>query len=471
MFSQFRIIDIFRAFLIVLFIAFLISPFDWLLATMSLISLFFCILPLFLFSRIRDTLHIIIFLPIFMTWLYFLAPFLKSELVNHSYRIIPYEYIFQICFYSSLSVVAIFIGFYITQFNSVKPIFTDSQKLSLKDLKFLFYFFLFFAIIQTNLELYAHWLYRPFGEILQVFEFSQVLALSIGILYFRRGGKSYAAVIIFIIFFLFELFFRVSDTLFSKVIYLFMCIGFTYIIETKIIPWKRTLFIILLLIPSFSMRKEYRNIVIERWYYGGTQLSIGENIKEGFDYFFQPLLDFQILDLFDIISDQQQTRFENVSYLGQCVHMIENNGKELKLGQTFWWFPLAIIPRAIFPWKPINNHATALAEEYGTKGFAKGAMNFPMLVEYYINFSFWGMVIFSFFQGLFTRWILAKSAYARGDLNLLIFINLLWHLVKVESNVSMILGGFLQVIITWWFIAKIYNLFSNDRNESNSMIL
>lgn len=471
MLNQAKLVDFFRASLIILFVSLIIDPFDWLLAAVSLIGIYISTLPFFIFIRTRDTQHIAFFLPLFMTSLYFLFPFLQAELVNHSYRVFPVEYIFEICFFSSLSVIAMFFGFYLPRFSYVKPIFMKSQKLSHKNLKFLFYFFLFFAIFQTNLEVYAHWLYKPFGEILQIFEFSQVLALSIGVVYFIRGGKSYGVFFVFIIFFFSELFFRVSDTLFSKVLYLFICIFFTYIIETRVLPWKRILLVLVLIIPSFSMRKEYRNIVIDRWYFGAEKLSISQSVQEGFGFFVVPLMNFKFSTLTDALIYQQNRRFENISYLGQCVHVVKNNGKDLKLGETFWWFPLATVPRVIFPWKPINNHATALAEEYGTKGLSKGAMNFPMLVEYYINFSFWGMVILSFFQGFFTRWILAKSAYGLGDFNLLVFINLLWHLMKVESNVAMIFGGFLQVIITWWVLYNIYGLFSNGRNNMSSLEL
>ena len=398
MLDQVKVIDFFRTSLIIVLIILMIHPFNWLLAGMSLVAISVVILPLFIFYRTKDTVHVIVFIPLLMTFIYFLSPFLQNELVNHNYRIIPVEYIFEICLYSGLSIIAIFFGFYFPKFTHVKPIFIKSEKLSHRNLKLLFYFFLGLAIIQTNLELYAHWLYRPLGEILQVFEFSQVLALSIGVLYFIRGGKSYSVRFIFIIFFISELFFRVSDTLFSKVMYLFCCIFFTYIIETKVLPWKRILLVLLLLIPSFSMRKEYRNIVIERWYFGAEKLSIVQSINEGFDYFTQPLINFEFSEITDVISNQQNTRFENISYLGQCVHMVKNNGLRLKWGETFWWFPLAIVPRALFPWKPINNHATTLAQEYGTKGFAKGAMNFPMLVEYFINFGCFGMIIFSFLQ-------------------------------------------------------------------------
>ena len=424
------------------------DPFEIIYGLFSIMGLFFVLLLFLLFLNTRNTRYLAGFFPIAMTWIYFLLPYLKSEMIMHDYRIIPQEHLYHMSIFSMFSIVAFFIGFVIHQEVYDKTIF-KKDFFKINQLEKLFWTFLLLGILQRYLESYMHWIYRPLGEIMQVFEFSQVLALSIGLLYFLRGGKSAIVMIIYFLFFNFELFYRISDTLFSKVFYMLSSMLLVYIIEKKHIPWKIILLVFILSIPAFNNRKVYREEVFDRWFYGAESISVIQRVSKGFNFFYEPLLDFEIEELGNIIDSQSSSRFENISYLGQCVHMVMNQDKELKWGSTFLWFPLAIIPRAIFPWKPINNLHSEVAQEYGTKGFAKGAMNFPMLVEFFINFGFYGMIIFSFFQGYFTNWILSKTGYAAGDLNLLIFINLFWHLVKIESNVAMIFGGFLQVVLTW----------------------
>ena len=437
-----------------------VRPFDWTLAAFSLTALVFVCATIFMFLFTRSTIHLAFILPLGMTWLYFLAPYLCEELVEHSYRIIPVDYLPKMAFFSMLGVIALFAGYYcVLRKGQHKPLVSSSFRFSNQTLERLFYIFLFLGIAQRFIEHYAHWIYRPFGEVVQVFEFSQVLAVSIGLLYFLRKGRSPLLIATFFGFLAFDLLFRISDTIFSKVAYLLACLLLVYVIERRRIPWKTIVLILLILIPMFAYRKQARLEVLDRWYYGGSA-TISERIKDGFRFTIDAFKVWEWTNLGEELSRQEQTRFEAISYFGQCVYMVKECGKPLKYGETFWWMPLAVVPRAIFPWKPVNIHPSLLAMEYEVKKGAKGAANFPMLVEMFINFGFWGMVVLGFFQGAFTKWVLSKIAFGVGDFNLLAFINILWHLEKVESNITMILGGFLQVLITWWVIAKVFGLAS-----------
>ena len=75
------------------------------------------------------------------------------------------------------------------------------------------------------------------------------------------------------------------------------------------------------------------------------------------------------------------------------------------------------------------------------------------------------MVVFSFIQGLITRWALQKAAFGKGDLNLIVLICLLWHLEKVETNFTMIMGGFIQIVF-FFFITKLILRFFNKNKLS-----
>ena len=170
-----------------------------------------------------------------------------------------------------------------------------------------------------------------------------------------------------------------------------------YVFETKKLPVFKILLIGIIVFPNFALRKIYRAELFESWY-GSEKKTYTEMVFTGFDNVITTFEIFPWEHTGLILKNQLSTRFENITFLGQCVDHTLNDNKGYKYGATMWHLPLSIVPRFIFPWKPINYHATLLATEYGVKGIGKGAMNFPMLVEYFINFGFYGMVVLVSFK-------------------------------------------------------------------------
>ena len=449
------------SFLFTLIVGISIQPFDVNLSLWSLLGLFAILIPGINFLMYRKISDIVILIPASMTWIYFLAPYLYSARIIHSYRIISEEYLFEMAMYSTISIIFMLIGYYIIS-DKVTPsnkLLSPTFKFNLNTLGKISIFFLLLAVLSRVIDYYFHSLTSFFGQLFVILDFVPILAIVSSFMYYIRGGKNKIVLSISMGYFILEILLRISETLFSKIIYIIIGIFFVYVLSTKKIPWKTMILAFILMFPLFNSRMDYRMEAHERWYGigGAEKLGIFELIGKGSSI----VLDvysksFTFEDMSQDVQKQASSRFENISYLGQAVYMVKNNNKELKLGETFWWVIITPIPRVIFPWKPVNNHATQLAEEYGTKGIgSKAAMNFPMLVEYFINFSFLGMVFFSLLQGMAYKYLFKKISFGQGDINLLIFINLFWYLVRVEANTTLIFGGILQTLIMWWLIMKV----------------
>ena len=452
-----------------------VRPDSWGLAVWALLSLLISLIPLFSFIFSRQLKHFCLFIPLIMTWIYFVAPYLYEDLPTHSYRVIPFEYLPEMAVYSALSVSALALGYYVLfRRPFVSFISPPDFRFSPEILGRVAVTFVLIGLLSRAFDYYLPWVLRPWSQLFQILDFAPVLALCSGLLYYLRNGRRFVILLPTSAFFIFEILLRVSETLFSKIAFLTAGLLLVYIIERKKIPWIAIGVSFLIAFPVFNARMEFRMEAHNRWYQmaGNEHFGIPELLGKGLEYMGKSYSFWDWGSLDDSVAKQASSRFENISYLGQCVYMVEMLGKDLKYGETFWWLPLTPVPRIIFPWKPPNYHATLLATEYGCRGYnSQAAMNFPMLVEMFINFGFLGMVVLSFLQGGLYRWSLAKVAYGLGDLNTLAFINILWHLEKVESNITMIFGGIFQALITWWLISrflKIRVLKQNNGHASQS---
>lgn len=448
--------------LLVMTIGFFTNPFDSGLALLSYAGLVVAVFPLLSFIATKELKHVSIFIPLLLTWIYFLAPFLYDEPIVHSYRNVPEVFFPQMALSAAGSLLAMCVGFYFS-FSSKRKTTISGRKfrLSERQLSTLILICIFMGVSSNILRYYAPEILKPFGQIFALLDFAPVLAIALGVLYLLRGGRAAVVIAPATFYLVFEILLRVSETLFSKIIYMVAAIILVVIFERRKIPWVTIAICFVSIFPLFNARMNFRMEAHERWHYEKFEekekipglLGRGlENLRESYAIWNWD-------DFGQSVQDQSQTRFEGISYFGQCVFVVKTEKKELKYGETFWWLPLTPVPRVIIPWKPRNYHATDLAVEYGVKGEdSKAAMNFPMLVEFYINFGFIGVVVCSFFQGALYKWCFRFAAFGQGDLNMLFFVNILWHLEKVESNVTLIFGGIFQAILSWWFLAKIVNL-------------
>jgi len=464
--------DLVYSCLIVIAVGLLSSPQSWILGVGSLMSMVFVVYMLLRFIHSGDLMYACGLPSIALTWIYFSAPCLYAKLPEYQGRIMPTEFLPEMAWYSNASVIALCLGYLLTcNNNTIKPISHKYYKLSSEDIGRLVVVLLLVALTQRLIWYYLPGMLDPLGQLLVLLDFTPVLTVALGILYFLRGGRSVYLISLVSVFFCFEVLLRISETLTSLLLYMIVALVLVYVLERKKIPVIAIIVLFIVFFPIYNSKTIFRNEAVQRWHYQAEEdkAKIPELIPLGFSYLMKSYEIFEFENLFKDVQKQGNSRFENITYLGQCVYLVEYHDKPLKYGESFWWLPFTVVPRIIFPWKPVNYQGTLMASEYGLRNpFGHSAFNFPMLVEYYINFSFLGMVVLSFIQGMIMKWCLSKAAFGQGDINLLLLVCLLWDLVRVESNITLVFGAMFHSIIIWWLLAKVLSFMSESYRHSES---
>lgn len=439
------------------------------LALPAIISFALVLFPLISFVATHRGHHLGILFPAALTWLYFQAPYVYDEFPSHAIRIVPSEHLPAMAWFSAAAILALCSGYYFSfrrtpDWSISKP----GMRLDLHHLGLLYWATFSLGFLNLFTRYYFGEQLKPLGQLLVFWTYSQTVACCLAILYVLRGGRSMLVICTAFAFFVMQFLYYTSETLFAYHALLLSAMFTTFALERRRIPWLIFLIVALLMLPLFAKRKLYRAQVFDLWYSRASteRPSLFSRFAVGLDNIQRSYRDWDWSLADEVAEEQGRTRLEAVTYLGQCVYCVEALGVPLKKGATFWWLPLQVVPRLLWPSKPINYHASGLAIEYGLKNpAAKGAMNFPMLAEMYINFGFPGMVILSLLSGVLYRFLLRLTCYGDGDLNLLAFASVVPFLLKVETNINMVFGNIFFVLIFWWLVRRLL-LGSNSSRES-----
>ncbi len=444
------------AFLVLSLSVFLEPAYAFKINVWAYVSLIFPVSVVLRIVFLREREDILFFTAIFLTWLNFSQPYIKPEPVTHLYRIIPTDYLEAMSFFSGLSVVALYIGYYGSfRKKKVKPIFKTDAVFDSKTIGYFMLVVMTLYITYLLMKELVPSVMRSLGSILAILQYSPSL-ISAGLtLMLIRRRSNLLTVVILIAFLVFQFLIAVAETLFIYVILIAFVPFLIYIFEKKRIPVLAIVGVSILLMPIFTLRHYFRKEAF-KWWYSGEKVTRTFLAKRGIDVIEETYTDRNIFDTSDKIKEEDNgnaERFEQVSYLGQCVYQHEVHDWSYLYGKTFWWLPLAPIPRFLIPFKPQNKMGTKMAEDYGLKGKTGGAMNWPMLVEYYVNFGFLGMLFFSFLQGLSYRFLYSLLAFGKGDLNMIALFSLILPVIKIESNVTLIYGQIIQFILLWYVLS------------------
>lgn len=402
----------------------------------------------------RKLFHLPIFILTTITWIYFCAPFLYDWLPRSDpRRILPYEHLWKLSLLSSASIGVLALGYY-SFITAIRPIFPARKKLNSAALQRLSMIFCISGTAFFVIKTVAPELVAAIGRIIGIFEnltiFGVIFAL---LLYFRRILSPEVALVAFFSF-LVQAFVIVSNTLFARLAYYLGALVVVVFVKGRRIPWLPIVVVVAISIPLFGSRMSHR--------FGNTlelaepSSSVSDRIDRGIQMAIYDYSNWKWSETGNVLGETFSGRLENVSFLSHCVALHEA-GKPFKHGETMVGVFTALIPRLLWPDKPVQNHGNVLSAEYGFKDDgATVSINFPWLADLYINFGYVGMVLGSFLLGAFFRWACALSAYGSGDMNLLVFCDLLWWFLSNENNVSMVVGGILQVLVIWWGVRSLW---------------
>ena len=171
--------------------------------------------------------------------------------------------------------------------------------------------------------------------------------------------------------------------------------------------------------------------------------------------------EFQWLDLknIDIASLQQiDSRLNQNILLGRSIYYLEHGYEEFAKGETLIDAALALIPRILWPDKPMVGGSGNLMSRYTGEQFALGtSVGITPVIEAYINFGRYGVISIFLFLGILMGHIdrKAKHALCEGDQERFImwympglgFLQVSGSFVEVTSTVfSLLIAAWMTVI-------------------------
>lgn len=428
------------------------------------LSLWACASLVAVLIRTRNPKHLPIAIVTTLTWIYFLLPFLYKEYPQWDpRRIVPVEHLSKMVAFSAMAMIAMIAGYYIVPLK-VKPIFRRGKRLNTSVLNSYSIVLCLAGAFYFSLSVVFSDAIAVFGRVFGIFENLVIFGVILALISLLRRGLSFTAGMVAVAALTGQLAVIVARTLFAKIAYWFATLTLTYFNERRRIPLGLGIVLLVISLPIFANRKEHR--FSERSEFSGASRTLVEKFQDGIEIAIKDYSDWQWDETGDVLALTFSERLENVSFLGHCVALHES-GKEFKYGESMVGVFFVFIPRFLYPDKPKQDQGTVMSAEYGFKDYSDTAsINFPWLADLYINFGYWGMLFGSLFMGAFVRVACAYCAYGKGDLNLLVFCDLLWWLLSNENNTAMIISGMIQSMIIWrLFRYALDNYFAMNRDD------
>lgn len=403
----------------------------------------------------RTITSMIATLVIYQTWNMFLEPYLWTTAITTVHRVIRTHDIPYMAFYCMLSVWALYIGFMTFEGRRKKvSLFFSEKKLPLKTIRISCWGAMSLGIIVNIAEFFISALGIKMSFFSMIEQMLPASVLCLTTIYLLRGGRSSLFVIFVIIYAAYNFVIYVGGTLFIYSILLVIAPVATYVVERRKIPVLAIALVSIVLLPIFLTRHQYRN--------EGLLSDKDKKFELGLEILDKEYLHFDL----DRIKESREaesaentgtSRFEGVSYLSTVVYCHNELRYPWQIGKTFIWLPTMFVPRFLIPFRPSQNMGDDWAEYYKIKDPSwKASLNFPILVEFYANFGYLGMVLLSFLQGWLIGWVCAKFGNGQGDINLLFIVFLMTRLIIVEANITLTYGIIIQVMFVIWLFQKIY---------------
>ncbi len=397
----------------------------------------------------------IITLVIYQTWNMFLSPYLWEDKIVAVHRVIREQYIPLMATFSALSIWAIYIGFF--TFNSrktkVSPFFPD-KKISDKKLQRLTIAAISSGFAISVFQFLLGFIGIQISFIGMIADMMPAMVLCVFSIYYLRGGRSLFLIIVVALYTIYNFIYYIGGTLFIYSIILISAPVAVYVVERKKIPVVSVIIVAIALLPIYMSRHDYRNEGLLAS--GSKRMEIGMKILEDeYGNFSWERNKSRLKESEE--ESNVDNRFEGVSYLATVVHCVEDRDYPYQYGKTFVWLPTLILPRVFLPMRPSMNMGDEWAVYYRVKEKSWNAsINFPILVEFYANFGWAGMVLLSFLQGWLIAFVCGKFNYGRGDINLMILVFLLPKLIVVEANITLSYGLILQILFVIWIYKKFF---------------
>lgn len=401
----------------------------------------------------RDIRKIGILMVLTMTFAFYLLPLLREDFASYYRYSYTREALAESARYATIGMFAISLGWTWGSRLRIPPLLHNMQRreVPLDVLAQLAFWMSILALVSVVFEEFFWELRYALGRLAFLIDQLPMLALACAAVARFSGYRSILfSVWMFGVFLPVSVLLIVAHTLMYHAFLLLAPLFMIYVIKTRKIPWVYAIVAYLVLFPAFKGRIDAR-----KEFGWGYQYSLVERVEIGLERVFGAWTAPESSR--EEFQDQLAAeRLNALSLLAHCVHFHEENGKPYKYGATFWWLPLSPIPRIIFPWKPNNDHGDTFGLEYNLKEPGTSfAVVLPLMVESYINGGLAGIIAINILIGLMYYACFALFQHGRGTVNLICLGSVVYFIMYVENNITMLFGGALQAIMFWFVIDRL----------------
>lgn len=250
--------------------------------------------------------------------------------------------------------------------------------------------------------------------------------------------------------------FELARALATSLLAQFLVIGLLFAMvfqyATKRLPLKAIALVMLVFVFLSPVKHAYRKL---SWH-GGQELGVVGGVTRFVDIAFQYWLR-PMEDRFDDVVDPLSRRTDHLGVLATVMSMTPRlipykNGETL-MPLAYYW-----IPRIIWPDKPRAVLGNQWAKWYGfLDPWDKiTSFNLPWLVEYYLNFGIYGVLICMFLTGAVLAFV--EKLFAESETEPAVFcmgLGICLALWYAESNVALTWGNFPAKIIALVVISRL----------------
>ena len=242
----------------------------------------------------------------------------------------------------------------------------------------------------------------------------------------QRKIKFTAAIAIFML----EMLWHVPAGMREPIAYTILAVLFAYIVIKRMIPVKTIVVLAIISIPLLAIFNSYRYVASS--YTGVSEINLKVTLPALLE-----AKDRLNINNEDMLASTIYRMNEGIS-LGYLL-MNFSNDYEYEYGYTYWKIPSIVIPRFIYPDKPVLT--TSLNEYYV---LLVGSMPITFWGEAYVNFSWAGIIIMSYLLGIMMKgfdYVFIKRAHKPYWMYMYLFSSI--HIMRLLSQAAVLWMSFL----------------------------
>jgi hypothetical protein len=235
-------------------------------------------------------------------------------------------------------------------------------------------------------------------------------------------------------------------------IFLLIFLGIIYWTTKKALPWKLIFFIISITFILNPIKNEYRTYV---WWNSSISLSSYEKVilfkNLTFDHYTNSSIDVnKFPNDSEVIGYSVIKRIASINLFSLVVALTPDYIPYWQ-GHTYHTLFTSFVPRAIWRDKPESTIGQDFGHRYGILSTEDTgtSINLPWLVEFYVNFGYFGVIIGMFLVGVFFRLLL--EMFNIPNHNVIyhsMAVAIIFGLFFAESNLALMIGAIIPAFIS-----------------------